>query len=124
MHSFTLHTLVDITRNGNLRNNFPFETPAGDLIKDKETLRIARNQNSNYNTMLQLLQIRGNLVWEDDPVHISHDLTMTGFGAYYEGTHSSWHFTFYTEQADIFATQSFVIFQQFFTDINCFVIKI
>ena len=107
MHSFTLHTLVDITKNGNLRNNFPFETPAGDLIQDKETLRIARNQNSNYNTMLQLLQIRGNIVWEDDPVHINHDLTMTGFGAYYEGKHSSWHFTFYTEQADIFASQSF-----------------
>ena len=107
MHQFTLHTLVDITRNGNLRNNFPFETPAGDLIKDKETLKIARNQNSNHHTMLQLLQLRGNIVWEEDPLRFEQDLNLTGFGSYYEGKHSSWHFTFFTEQADIFATQSF-----------------
>jgi hypothetical protein len=32
-----MHTLVDISKNGNLRNTFPFETPAGDVIEDKAT---------------------------------------------------------------------------------------
>ena len=86
MHTFMMHTLVDISKNGNLRNTFPFETPAGDVIEDKATLRIARNQESNFNTMIQMLQIRGNITWEDDPVRFTHDLSMTKFGSLLRGT--------------------------------------
>ena len=75
-----MHTLVDITKNGSLAKNFPFETAAGDMIEDKETLRTARNQNNNFNTMIQMLQIRGNITWEDDPVRFTHDLSVTKFG--------------------------------------------
>ena len=102
MHSYMMHTLVDITKNGNLTKTFPFETSAGDIIDGKESLRLARNQNNNFNTMIQMLQIRGNIVWEEDPVRFSHDLSMTKFGQYYEGHNKSWHFTFYTEQTDVF----------------------
>ena len=63
MYEFYVHTLVDITDNGNLQKAFPFQTKSGDVIHNKETLSIAKNQNSNFNTMLQLLQIRGNIVW-------------------------------------------------------------
>ena len=107
MHEFRVHTLVDITDNGSLAKQFPFKTPCGDVVHDRQTLATAKNQNSNFSTMLQLLQIRGNLVWEEDPLRLEHDLNLTGFGSYYEGQHNSWHFTFFTEQADIFATQSF-----------------
>mgnify|MGYP001166543291 FL=1 len=106
MHTYMIHTLVDITRNGNLGKNFPFETPAGDIIDGKDTLRTARNQNSNFNTMIQMLQIRGNISYEDDPVRISHDLATTRFGLYYEGHHTSWHFKFFTEQTDVFGEAS------------------
>ena len=102
MHSYMMHTLVDITRNGSLAKTFPFSTAAGDLIDGKDALRIARNQNSNFNTMIQMLQIRGNITYEDDPIRISHDLSTTKFGLYYEGHHTSWHFKFFTEQTDVF----------------------
>ena len=101
-----MHTLVDITKNGNLKNNFPFETAAGDMIDGKESLRTARNQNSNFNTMIQMLQIRGNIVWEDDPVRFTHDLSVTKFGSCYEGTNTSWHFSFFTEQTDVFGNEN------------------
>lgn len=101
-----MHTLVDITKNGNLKNNFPFETAAGDMIDGKESLRTARNQNSNFNTKIQMLQIRGNIVWEDDPVRFTHDLSVTKFGSYYEGTNTSWHFSFFTEQTDVFGNEN------------------
>ncbi len=101
-----MHTLVDITKNGNLKNNFTFETAAGDMIDGKESLRTARNQNSNFNTMIQMLQIRGNIVWEDDPVRFTHDLSVTKFGSYYEGTNTSWHFSFFTEQTDVFGNEN------------------
>ena len=64
MHEYRIHTLVDITENGNLKQQFPFKTPAGNEIHDKHTLAVARNQNSNFSTMLQLLQMRGNITWE------------------------------------------------------------
>jgi len=101
-----MHTLVDITKNGSLKNNFPFETAAGDMIDSKESLRTARNQNNNFNTMIQMLQIRGNIVWEQDPVRFTHDLSVTKFGSYYEGTNTSWHFTFFTEQTDVFGNEN------------------
>ena len=49
MYEFLIHTLVDITDNGNLRKEFPFKTNANELIHDRESLSIARNQNSNFN---------------------------------------------------------------------------
>ena len=54
MYEFRVHTLVDITENGVLTKPFPFKTPSGDVVHDKQTLAIARNQNNNFNTMLQL----------------------------------------------------------------------
>lgn len=101
-----IHTLVDITKNGSLAKNFPFETAAGDVIDGKESLRVARNQNNNFNTLIQMLQIRGNIVWEDDPIRHLHDLKMTHFGKYYEGQNTSWHFTFFTEQTDVFGNSN------------------
>ena len=106
MHSYMIHTLVDITKNGSLAKNFPFDTPAGDIIDSKETLRVAKKQNSNFETMIQMLQIRGNITYEDDPIRIKHDLRTTKFGMYYEGQHTSWHFKFFTEQTDVFGNQN------------------
>jgi hypothetical protein len=61
MHEYRIHTLVDITDNGNLKKQFPFTTESGIKVHDKHTLAIARDQNSNFSTMLQLLQMRGNI---------------------------------------------------------------
>ena len=96
-----VHTLVDITDNGNLKNAFPFKTKAGELIHDVRSLNVARNQNSNYTTMLQLLQIRGNITWEHPPLKMNEIINMK-FGSAYEGKQNSWHFTFYTEQEEVY----------------------
>jgi hypothetical protein len=103
MHEYRLHTLVDITENGNLKKAFPFETEAGQEIRDKHTLSIARNQNSNFSTMLQLLQMRTNITWEHPPQRV--ELPGLGnhvFGSYYEGQHSTWHFQFFAEQSGVY----------------------
>ena len=103
MHEYRIHTLVDITQNGNLHKEFPFKTESGDVVHDKHSLAIARNQNSNFNTMLQLLQMRGNIIWEEPAKRI--DLPNLGnhsFGSFYEGKHSTWHFHFFTEQAGVY----------------------
>ena len=103
MHTYMVHTLVDITDNGLLRGEFPFKTKSGEVVHDKQSLFIARNQNSNYTTMLQLLQIRGNITWEKPPTRIHHHLVNTKFGTtYLEGKHLSWHFEFQTEQTEVY----------------------
>jgi hypothetical protein len=103
MHEYHVHTLVDITSNGNLKRQFPFQTPGGKLIHDKHSLAMARAQNSNFNTMLQIIQMRGNITWEVSPQMI--DLPTLGnhtFGSYYEGKHKTWHFQFFTEQSGVY----------------------
>ena len=107
MHEYRLHTLVDITNNGNLKMAFPFKTDSGDVVHDKHSLAIARNQNSNFNTMLQLLQMRGNITWDHAPKRLEFDsLGNSSFGSFYEGKHSTWHFQFFTEQSGVFGDHS------------------
>ena len=106
MYTFTVHTLVDITNNGVLKGDFPFKTKANELIHNKESLFIARNQNSNFATLLQVLQMRGNITWENAPEK-THSLTVnTKFGKAYEGKHMSWKFTFQVEQEDVYGDAS------------------
>ena len=103
MHEYRVHTLVDITSNGNLNKQFPFQTLSGDVIHDKNSLAIAKNQNSNFNTMLQLLQMRGNVTWENPPTRTEvPTLGNHGFGSFYEGKQTIWHFQFFTEQVGVY----------------------
>ena len=102
MYEFRVHTLVDITDNGNLKREFPFKTPGNEVVHDKHTLTIARHQNANFNTMIQLLQMRGNITWEVPPMKVNETLGNSAFGSAYEGKHISWHFAFFTEQTDVY----------------------
>ena len=103
MYEFRVHTLVDISDNGSLQKQFPFKTNSGEVVHDKETLRLARNQNSNFNTMLQLLQMRGNIVWESTPMRLElQTLGNHRFGSFYEGKQTTWHFQFFTEQSGVY----------------------
>ena len=76
MYEFRVHTLVDITQNSKLQQQFPFAGDDGELIHNKDTLQIAKNQNSNFNTLIQLLQIRGNITWEEPPIKIKNTLAL------------------------------------------------
>jgi len=102
MYEYRVHTLVDITDNGILKKAFPFKSLSGDVIHDKHSLAMARNQNSNFTTMLQLLQMRANVTWEHPPTRINDTLGDSGFGSFYEGKHTSWHFQFFSEQIGLY----------------------
>ena len=53
--------------------------------------------------MLQLLQMRGNITWEQPPQKVElPNLGNHAFGSYYEGAHSTWHFQFFTEQSGVY----------------------
>ena len=102
MYTFCLHTLVDITQNGNLKAEFPFKTLAGEVIHDRESLTIAKNQQVNFNTMIQTLQLRGNIVWEHPPLRIHENIANMRFGTAYEGKHYIWNFMWQVEQSEVY----------------------
>lgn len=103
MYEYRIHTLVDITDNGSLKQPFPFKTSSGDVIHDKNSLAVARHQNSNFNTMIQLLQMRGNITWDSQPGNMElPNLANHCFGSFYEGKQTTWHFQFFTEQSGVY----------------------
>ena len=103
MHTFAIHTLVDITENGVLKSEFPFTTKSGELVHDRDSLITARNQQANFTTLLQLLQIRGNITWEQPPAKMHENIANWRFGTAYEGRHMIWTFLWQTEQMDVYA---------------------
>ena len=87
-----------------MKKAFPFKTIGGEVIHDKASLMTARNQNSNFATLLQLLQMRGNITWEVPPTKLNQSVANMRFGSNYEGKQNSWHFQFFTEQSEVYGT--------------------
>ena len=102
MSTYSIYTLVDITENGLLKEKFPFTAKSGDLIHDINTLTMAKNQQANFVTLVQLLQIRGNITWEQSPVRINDNLSNWRFGRAYEGKHNIWTFSWQVEQQEVY----------------------
>jgi len=98
MHTYSITTLVDITENGVLRNQFPFTTKSGELVHDATTLTMARNQQANFTTLIQLLQIRSNITWDNVPQRVTEPVANWRFGSAYEGRHAIWQFQWQVEQ--------------------------
>ena len=103
MHTYSITTLIDITENGVLRNQFPFMTKSGELVHDGATLAIARNQQSNFTTLIQLLQMRSNIAWEDTPRKQIDSVANWRFGSVFEGRHTIWQFEWQAEQSEVYA---------------------
>jgi len=103
MHTFEVRTLIDITENGILKSAFPFKTKSNEIVHDKNSLFIARNQQSNFTTLIQVLQIRANIIWENSPIRNEGITANTKFGTTYNGKHTHWTFKFQTEQPDVYA---------------------
>lgn len=102
MFTYCLHTLVDITEHGQLKKQFPFKSKSGELIHDKNTLDIAKNQQANFTTMIQTLQLRGNIVWEHPPIKVHENIVNMRFGNAYSGKHFVWNFLWQVEQEDVY----------------------
>jgi hypothetical protein len=103
MHEYRIHTLVDITENGDLKKAFPFKTLSGQIVHDAHSLEMAKNQNANFTTLMQLLQMRGNITWEDSSIRTEKVLTQEKiFGNHYDGKHLIWTFVWHTEQQDVY----------------------
>lgn len=103
MHNFGIITLIDIGNPGNIKLPFPFTSKTGVLVDGKQTLETVRLQKANFVTVQQLIQLRANIEWDNDPVKQSIDMKDFHFGSFYkEGKQNVWSFTWRTEQTDAY----------------------
>ena len=102
MHKYCIQTLVDISDPGELNKQFPFTSKSGDLIQDKETLALAKNQKSNFTTLIQLLQMRGNIIYSEGPIRSPEIVDKWKMGNFYTGKQNMWFFTWMVEQPDTY----------------------
>jgi hypothetical protein len=65
-----------------------------------------RNQQRNFETLVQVLSLRTQLLTLSDPQIVSLDVTGSSFGSNYAGVQSVWTFKFSTEQEDVFKGSS------------------
>ena len=95
---YTCVTLIDITKTDAVRhyNKSMSETEAEYNIK--------RNQQRNYQTMLQVISLRCQPSFATDPIiYKDLDITDAGFGSAFT-KETVWEFTFAVDVEDVFAT--------------------
>jgi hypothetical protein len=92
---FTCYTLVDITQTGVIRPS------------DNPELGRQRNQQRNYETLIQILSLRSLPILRNTPkMLINQQLDNYNFGDHFEGSHNVWEFTFEVEQEDVFLSNN------------------
>ena len=83
------YTLIDITKTNEVSG----------LANNK-----ARNQQRNWETLVQVLGLRAQLITLSTPDIKYADASSTNFGVAYKGKHRVWTFTFGVEQEAVFAS--------------------
>lgn len=91
LHLSVGYTLVDITKTNEVSG----------MVNSKE-----RNQQRNWETLVQVLGLRAQLFMLTDPVKLTGDLSKFKFGSDFSGNHSVWEFKFGVEQEAVFANST------------------
>lgn len=101
MQKVTLHTLFDITETGVIRkfdsNYLPFKTKNGNEINSEEEWRLCRNQQSNFDTIVQILSLRTNIYNIEVTSHTQQTLSSYSFDTKYQSKCNVWELSFEVE---------------------------
>ena len=92
---YRAYTLVDITDTGD-RN------PSGSTC--------TYQQAQNFNTIQQILSMRGQLILSDVEIIDVPDVTYYQFGSMYQGSHRVWQLTFASDRPDLWANGNDVLY--------------
>jgi len=85
------YTLVDITKTNELSST-----------QDSQ----ARNQQRNFETLVQVLSLRAQLITMGDPELVTIDVANSKFGSDFKGEQAVWSFSFGIEQEAVFSDAS------------------
>lgn len=104
---FTVYTLVDISQTGivaQYRTGVPaFMDDINQLINNEESWNKSRGQQSNLETLIQTISLRGNPMYIDTPRKYNvEDVTELNFGSSFKGQQVFWVTSFTVEQPGLY----------------------
>jgi hypothetical protein len=109
MQFFTLHTLFDISKTGVLKT-YSADIPAflddsDQLVRNQSEWNRSRNQQRNWETIMQLIGMRSQPIMLETPVKIQNcDIHALGMSSKLEPLQTVWVTSFATEHAEIYAS--------------------
>jgi len=99
-------SLIDITKTDvvqRYKNDLHFIDSAGQDVTTEEEFNHSRNQQRNYETLLQVISLRAQPIYTEKPTCLmSTDLSNYKFGAQFENSANLWEFTFGVEHEGVF----------------------
>jgi len=111
MEFITIYTLFDITRTGVLKNyteNIPsFIDDADQLVRNQAEWTRSRNQQRNFETLMQIVSLRAQPIMLENPTKLTLDTVQTyGLGQAYTGTQTIWIVSFAVEHASVYSSKT------------------
>lgn len=106
LFSYSLYTLFDITRTG-ITRSYSSETPsrldlAGQKVNNENSWTRSRNQQRNWETIIQLISLRAQVTPIDPKRLDNQELANYNFDPVYGKRASVWVIRFYVETQDLF----------------------
>jgi len=99
-------TLIDITKTGVVSNYKPnalaFIDDADQEVDNEASWNRSRNQQRNFETIIQTIGLRSQLMFIGTPVTVEIDLADLNFGKEFSGLQKVWNFDFAVEHVDVF----------------------
>jgi hypothetical protein len=104
---FTIYTLIDISQTGMLAQYKPdapaFMDDINQLINNEESWNRSRGQQSNLETLIQTISLRGNPMYIETPrKYTAEDVTELNFGSSFKGQQVFWVTSFTVEQPGLY----------------------
>lgn len=88
MDTIEIQTLVDVTKTG--------------VVRPNQGSQLEYDQNRNFTTLLQCVEIRSIVSYNNSPKVTTVELKNLGFGTDYKGKHKIWSFTFVPDREDVY----------------------
>lgn len=107
----TVITLFDITKTGVLKihnANIPaFLDDADQLVRNRAEWDRSRNQQRNWETLMQIISMRAQPIMLENPVKVqNYNIADIGIDSQYGSNQTVWITSFATDHADVYATPS------------------
>ena len=105
----TLYTLFDISKTGVLKVYTPdipaFLDDSDQLVRNKNEWDRSRNQQRNWETIMQLISLRAQPIMLESPVKVaSQNIHQLGMSQQWPAEQTIWVTSFATERAEVYAT--------------------
>lgn len=113
---YTCYTLFDITNTGiimpfNSNLNAMFLDTAEQPVYNEKTWERSRNQQRNWDTMVQIISMRAQPMILQSAKMLEDDVAQYNFGGFYTGKHKIWAFRFGIEAKDAYSKSGNPVYQ-------------